>query len=578
MSERINNAEEIFEETANAVTETEEVEEEVEEETTRIICPECGEVIEDEEDCCEYDGEFYHSDCLVRCDHCDEILGTQSDYDGQTVMTRYGDELWCENCVDTWAFYCEHCDTNYYDNDYDAYDVYDDNHWETWCGSCTDNNAFRCEECGEYYSWDYESNNSYICDNCYKRYCEDNEEYIWDYHTKPNPIFHETKSESEMNIINPYIGIELEIDKGGRDNDNAGNIWEVAYGTRDNSIEPTLLYMKDDGSINNGFEIISQPCTYNYHIESFPWGGIMSEAKDMGYRSHDTSTCGLHMHINRNFFGNDSTSQHAVIARIVYFCEMFYDEIVKFSRRKAGQLHWTKSYCNSHNINPKTKYKNPSDIQKGYRDYRDDCDRYRIVNLNNTNTIEFRIFRGTLKYSTFKATLQFVQTLCILAKNMSDEVWFSMDFSGLVNWGIKNLNFSELGTYCNERGIDLNKSTFETVTITLTEFNKKNRLLLKSDIPSSVPIEFVTGDLVTVSDNNGMHMGAYNRSCIPADSGSQSIYYHNLLTTRDEYTYEEQVEFNARPLTDADIEAGVYTIVYRTNNINNSSDTIEDTD
>ena len=37
--------------------------------------------------------------------------------------------------------------------------------------------------------------------------------------------------------------------------------------------------------------------------------------------------------------------------------------------------------------------------------------RYSVINTNNENTIEFRVFRGTLKYSTFKATLDFMDNL-----------------------------------------------------------------------------------------------------------------------------------------------------------------------
>lgn len=41
--------------------------------------------------------------------------------------------------------------------------------------------------------------------------------------------------------------------------------------------------------------------------------------------------------------------------------------------------------------------------------------RYFSVNLQNANTIEFRIFRGTLKYNTLIATLQLVDRVCDVA-------------------------------------------------------------------------------------------------------------------------------------------------------------------
>ncbi|HCB96026.1 MAG TPA: zinc-binding protein, partial [Ruminococcus sp.] len=40
------------------------------------------------------------------------------------------------------------------------------------------------------------------------------------------------------------------------------------------------------------------------------------------------------------------------------------------------------------------------------------------VNLENTNTIEFRIFKGTLNINTFLAAIQFVVTISSFAKKI----------------------------------------------------------------------------------------------------------------------------------------------------------------
>ena len=49
------------------------------------------------------------------------------------------------------------------------------------------------------------------------------------------------------------------------------------------------------------------------------------------------------------------------------------------------------------------------------------CGRYTAVNLCNYSTIEFRMFRGTLKYNTFIAALQLVYEICNAALFMSQE-------------------------------------------------------------------------------------------------------------------------------------------------------------
>lgn len=145
------------------------------------------------------------------------------------------------------------------------------------------------------------------------------------------------------------------------------------------------LYCKHDGSLNEGFELVTHPMTVEYHCAQMPWREVLTCLKEMGYRSHQTSTAGLHIHVNRDSLGSTWQEQEETIARILYLVEKFWEELVKFSRRSLSQLdRWAARYgfkeC-------------PKDILKcakgGYG-------RYASVNLCNENTIEFRIFRVRL--------------------------------------------------------------------------------------------------------------------------------------------------------------------------------------
>ena len=65
----------------------------------------------------------------------------------------------------------------------------------------------------------------------------------------------------------------------------------------------------------------------------------------MGYRSHQAGTCGLHIHVSRAAFGETSRTQDAAIARVLYFFEKHWEELLKFSRRTPRQLeHWAARY------------------------------------------------------------------------------------------------------------------------------------------------------------------------------------------------------------------------------------------
>lgn len=46
---------------------------------------------------------------------------------------------------------------------------------------------------------------------------------------------------------------------------------------------------------------------------------------------------------------------------------------------------------------------------------------YTCVNLQNSDTVEFRMFRGTLKINTLLATLKPVDRICDVTINLSDE-------------------------------------------------------------------------------------------------------------------------------------------------------------
>lgn len=58
----------------------------------------------------------------------------------------------------------------------------------------------------------------------------------------------------------------------------------------------------------------------------------MAEAVSLGYRSHQACTCGLHIHISRLAFGRTAAQQEAAIARLLYFVEKHWNELLKFSR------------------------------------------------------------------------------------------------------------------------------------------------------------------------------------------------------------------------------------------------------
>ena len=204
-----------------------------------------------------------------------------------------------------------------------------------------------------------------------------------------------------------------------------------------------MIYCKHDGSLDEGFEIVTHPMALEFHQKEMPWEAVMREAVTMGYRSHQCGTCGLHVHVSRAAFGSTHREQEAGIARVLYFFEKHWEELLKFSRRTPRQLErWAARYgLKDH----------PMDIldhaKKGYGG-----GRYSCVNLKNSDTIEFRMFRGTLKYNTLLATLQLVDRVCDVAIYLSDDELKALSWTSFVS----GCQAPELVQYLKERRLYVN--------------------------------------------------------------------------------------------------------------------------
>ena len=169
----------------------------------------------------------------------------------------------------------------------------------------------------------------------------------------------------------------------------------------------------------------------------------MKKAISLGYRSHQTSTCGLHIHVNRNCFSDNRDTQDEIISRILFFVEKHWSELLKFSRRSEYSMNrWAARYGYE-----KTGKEILDKAKKGGQG------RYAAVNLMNYSTIEFRLFRGTLKYNTLIAALELVNSICDLAVNLTDEGIANMSWSEFVD----SIKEPEIVQYLKERRLYINE-------------------------------------------------------------------------------------------------------------------------
>jgi hypothetical protein len=241
-------------------------------------------------------------------------------------------------------------------------------------------------------------------------------------------------NKTDLDNDNLFMGVELEIDGAGESDDNAKFIQEFLG--EDN------CYIMHDGSLRNGLEITTHPCSINYH-KSLPYKDLFRKLVEKGYKSHDTQTCGLHIHVNRNFFGENPTIQDLCITKVLYLLEKHWDNVKAIARRDSSR--YAERFFMKDNesmFNLLAKAKNGSSWGSA---------KYQIVNLIHKNTIEFRMCKGTLKYETFIATLEFVRNLIYLCKNKPLEQIQMVTFEEI----IYSLGSEYLVNYIKERGIKI---------------------------------------------------------------------------------------------------------------------------
>lgn len=345
----------------------------------------------------------------------------------ENKLFEFGGKKLCPSCLSRETIVCSHCGERIWSVD---------NHGTMsmpLCKDCYEEHYTSCVECGRiirredaYYE---DGSDDPLCYRCY----EDNRghDYIEDYFYKPEPIFYGSG--------NRFFGVELEVDNGGEVDDNAASVMRVGNG---NGFEH--IYCKHDGSLEEGFEIVTHPMTMDYHLNEMPWKGVLTRLKTLHYLSHQAGTCGLHIHVNRSSLGETYEAQEETIARILFFFEKHWEELLKFSRRTQNQLsRWAARY------GYKDKPKEILDHAKNGGNN----GRYSCVNLENHATIEFRMFRGTLKLNTLIATLQLVNKICDVAYSLSDDEIKDMSWITFVE-GCKE---PELIEYLKERRIYINE-------------------------------------------------------------------------------------------------------------------------
>lgn len=341
---------------------------------------------------------------IVRCDYTDNIF--------QIDIKSISDDFVV--CTDNYG---------YVERDY-----YED--YFRFCDDCDE--QMHCDDL--YYNEDEDES---YCDRCQERHDErELRNAIHSYSFKPTPKFYSLNPiknivNFDMKPINKeklYFGLELEIEA----RNSSVNLYEDANNI--NQLYDGLFYCKSDSSIasdNDGFEIVSHPITFNA-IKNLDLNETLCKYRDE-YKSFYSRNCGMHIHLSRSAFNDIQLykfvlmmNQYQTLVHLVSQRRRLseYDSWCAFNNNTKDEVK-NRAYHNIKNqkkrlqddidngfeASLKTKLKFQSDVRVGYR--------YQVVNMQNSQTIEVRSFKGNLKYEGFMKNIEFVHSMFYFCKSSS---------------------------------------------------------------------------------------------------------------------------------------------------------------
>lgn len=190
---------------------------------------------------------------------------------------------------------------------------------------------------------------------------------------------------------------------------------------------PYIGCVKHDGSINGGFEIVTQPMSLDFVAEqSFDW---IPALRDAGARAGRN---GLHVHISRDGFASD---WHRYKFISLWQDPRNYEEVKAFNRRHS------------------TEYATPYTRLTAYRQARrigvGEGSRYCMVNIQNRDTIEMRGPASTLNRIKLRGTIQgFAASVeYTRAMNSTQVALGGLQWSGFVQWATERPEYAAFIQY-----------------------------------------------------------------------------------------------------------------------------------
>lgn len=240
------------------------------------------------------------------------------------------------------------------------------------CEACEEQSV-RCDACGSYvHEDDAHFSDAVYCQACYDHLMQERDNLINIYSYKPTPVYHGHGLQ---------LGMELETSFTDPD-DRASAALAISE-----EVPSDIAYMKEDGSLSHGIEIVSHPHDLaSWHDSALKYyGDAIDRFSDFAVDGRD----GIHIHVDRR----GMSSLHQI--KFSLFFAVLQDKLCKIADRRSS---WA-------------VYDDRPECGREYFQLIDRGGRYRATNFNNRSTVEVRIFRSTLNISKISAYLELVDAI-----------------------------------------------------------------------------------------------------------------------------------------------------------------------
>jgi len=358
-----------------------------------VHCEQCGDLTERDDAIADYAGNEYCPYCdgnyLYTCEHCGELVHaddaiTVSYWRWTGYIRSEQHDTYCPDCASEHLTTCVCCDEYVHiDN------VTFDRNGEPYCEDCANEHLRCCDNCNEYFHWDdgeyNDDTGEWYCNNCI-----DNYNGGLSYHTTHARRFYGEPDNAR------YFGVEIEHDNGNALRDCVVDLRRELG---------DFAELKHDGSLNRGYEIATMPASLEYHQTSDWMTRVQAIASEHGFKSHDTSTCGLHVHVSRLGLGRTWEERDYTVAKMILLVYRFYySHLIPFSRRNGDRAsQWASDTGVWYDYQSDDSRDQHTD--KAKKHIRGNG-RYVALNCRPDYTVEFRIFRGSLIPATILASIE----------------------------------------------------------------------------------------------------------------------------------------------------------------------------